>query len=121
MSVCNKAGANPRLFFKAMVSPAAAMILLLGLGWKTDSDPGEGKAEIMGFLIVSQSELPVPNCSGFGGSTASTAAHRGAEQVKALGFAHFRVFFLFNLQCARWLWGFVPFCHITSSHAATAK
>lgn len=77
MSVFNKAGANPRLLFKVMVSPAAAMILLLGPGQKTDPDKGEGKAELMGFLIVSQSELPVPNCSGFGGSAASAVARRG--------------------------------------------
>lgn len=120
MSVFNKAGANPRLFFKAMVSPAAAMILLLGLGWKPD--PGEGKAEIMGFLIVSQSELPVPNCSGFGGSTASTAACRGAGTGRGTWVRSLQAFFfLFNLQCAKWLWGFVPLCHITSSCAATAK
>lgn len=47
------AGANPRLLFKVMVSPAAATILLLGPGQKTDPDKGEGKAELMGFLIVS--------------------------------------------------------------------
>lgn len=74
MNVFNKAGANPRLLFKVMVSPAAAMIPLLGPGWETDPDKGEGKAKLMGFLIVSQSELPVPNCSGFGGSAASAAA-----------------------------------------------
>lgn len=121
MSVFNKAGANPRLLFKVMVSPAAAMILWLGPGWKTDPDKGKGKAELMGFVIVSQSELPVADCGGFGGSAASAVACGGAGAGRALGFAHFGFFPLFNLRSTKWLWGFVPLCHITSSRAGTAK
>lgn len=45
MSGFNKDGANPQLPFKMMVSPAAAMILLLGPGWKTDVDKEESGAD----------------------------------------------------------------------------
>lgn len=38
---------------------------------------------------MSQPELPVPNCRGFGGSTAPIAAHRGRGSV----FAHFGFYF----------------------------
>lgn len=117
----NKAGANPRLIFKVTASPAAAVIPLLGPGQKTDPDKGEGKAELTGFLIVAQSELPVPNCSGFGGSTVSTVALRGAGTGQGTWVCSLWVFFLFNLRCTKWLWGFVPLCHTTSSRAATAK
>lgn len=44
MSGFNKDGANPQLFFKMMVSPAAAMIPLLGPGWKIDMDKEESGA-----------------------------------------------------------------------------
>jgi len=95
VSVFNKAGANPRLLSEAMVSSAAVMILLLGPGQKPDADKGEGKADLKGFLIVSQSELPAPNCSGFGGR-----ARRGARTgCGALGLLTLG-FFLFNLRCA---------------------
>lgn len=45
MSGFNNDGANPQLPFKMMLSPAAAMILLLGPGWKTEMDKEESGAE----------------------------------------------------------------------------
>lgn len=45
MSGFNKDGADPRLPFKMMVSPAAAMIPLLGPGWKTDTNKEESGAD----------------------------------------------------------------------------
>lgn len=94
MSVFNKAGANLWLLFKVMVSPVAEVILLLGPGWKTDPDKGEGKAGLMGFLIVSQSELPGCNCSRFGVAQHPQWLTEGQAQVEALGFAHFGFFLL---------------------------
>lgn len=78
MSVFNKAAVNPRLLFQVMLSPATEVIPLLGSGQKTAPDEGKGEVGLMRFLIVSQPELPVPNCSGFGDSAAGE-----------LGFAYF--------------------------------
>lgn len=45
MSGFNKDGANPQLPFRMMLSPAAAMILLLEPGWETEMDKEESGAE----------------------------------------------------------------------------
>lgn len=122
MSECfNKANANPRLLFKVTVSPAAVMTPLLGPGQKPDPDKGEGEVELMGFLIVSQSELPVPNCSVFGGQH-STVVHRGADTGHGAWVCSlWGVFFPLSFVMHKVAVGLVPLCHIAPSRTATAK